>query len=548
MTPVALPPALVVPRDVLRDVDAAARLEWFESDGRGGGAAGTALGAATRREHGLLIVADGWPLLLLARFEERVVLPDGDAFEPVVNFYPDAIHPQGHRFLRSFALDPWPSWHYEREAVTLVREVLVAREARATIVRWRLDGADGTLELRPLLAARNVHESGPLPPFLPVRLDERALRCAPEGGPAVVLSFAEGNWESAPDVYRNTLHPRDGTAEDLHAPGVLRLPLEDGQWTMVACARTPIEPAALHEFIAAELRRREEVARRCTVHFADATISDLPPRLALALDAWLVKRPTGRALWCGFPSLQERTADALAAIPALLEATGRAREGASVLRGFVRRTLGRGATTGNTEALLRCVPAAAALARAGIGSGELWPAVRRALEMCASRAGPSGLRDDEGAGLNELWHEALLAARVLAPDHPLAQRFAHDAERLREVAPRTSGASFPVVAEPGRPALHDDAHVADAIRVDPRSLPAARLDDYARALVRVHGAGAAPRLRELFEIAGEALRCAMLGQVPERLDGSGAPADARAAAALLSACALAARTRRRGAA
>jgi predicted glycogen debranching enzyme len=90
--------------EALADFERASRLEWLETNGRGGFASSTVIGANTRRYHGLLTAALSPPVrrhVLLSRLEE-VLEPEGHAVELACNFYPGVVHPQGYRFLSSF--------------------------------------------------------------------------------------------------------------------------------------------------------------------------------------------------------------------------------------------------------------------------------------------------------------------------------------------------------------------------------------------------------------------------------------------------------------
>src|SRR5690606_8064727 len=141
-----LPPALVVPAIRLRNFAVGSRLEWIEPDGRGGYASSTAVGANTRRHHGLLVVARRPPT-------GRVVLLSRLA----ANVYPGVVHPEGFRYLEEFRLDPWPTWRYRLGPLTLIRTLFVNRGAGAVVLRYHLDGGAARLELRPLVAGRDFH-------------------------------------------------------------------------------------------------------------------------------------------------------------------------------------------------------------------------------------------------------------------------------------------------------------------------------------------------------------------------------------------------------
>ncbi len=118
--------------EILRDWPQAVRREWLETDGLGGYAMGTIIGANTRRYHGLLIAATKPPVgrrLLVAKIEERL-RADGLVCELSCNEYEGAIHPQGHLCLTEFRLDPWPVFEWAQEGYRVRKSVFYAPSAR----------------------------------------------------------------------------------------------------------------------------------------------------------------------------------------------------------------------------------------------------------------------------------------------------------------------------------------------------------------------------------------------------------------------------------
>ena len=91
------PEAIVFKRDVAADYSKAKDKEWIITNGLGGYASSTIIGANTRAYHGLL-VASLHPnirrLLLLSKLEEEVILDDV-RHALSVNRYPDIIYPDG---------------------------------------------------------------------------------------------------------------------------------------------------------------------------------------------------------------------------------------------------------------------------------------------------------------------------------------------------------------------------------------------------------------------------------------------------------------------
>src|SRR5215472_1098857 len=101
--------------EVCRDLRAALRREWLETNGLGGFASSTIVGLNTRRYHGLVVAATLPPvgrLVLLSKIEETIIV-DGQRFELAANQYPGVVHPQGYSCLKHFRLDPFPIFTYE---------------------------------------------------------------------------------------------------------------------------------------------------------------------------------------------------------------------------------------------------------------------------------------------------------------------------------------------------------------------------------------------------------------------------------------------------
>ena len=94
---------LYVGRDVCKDVQAGLDHEWLVTNGSGGYAAGSIVGATTRSYHGYLVAALRPPVerfVLVTKIDETVDFPDGRSFKLGVNEYQDAQFSSGHFLLR----------------------------------------------------------------------------------------------------------------------------------------------------------------------------------------------------------------------------------------------------------------------------------------------------------------------------------------------------------------------------------------------------------------------------------------------------------------
>jgi len=443
-----LPPPIIVPAARLRDFPTGAGLEWLEPDGRGGYASATSVGANTRCYHGLLVVARRPPtdrVVLLSRFEEALVTPTGDRYDLGASLYdPGVVHPHGHRMLEEFRLDPWPIWRYRLGGLTLTKILFVAREPGATVLIYRLEGGAGRLELRPLVAGRDFHAV--------VRANDEiapAARAEPgrvvyepyPGVPGLVLSFEHGEWRGEGFWYYDFAYPRETERglhdrEDLYSPGVLTASIAAGESWALGCATAPVEIERAGEWLERERRRRTAIAaagRRIAP--ADPAAATLAARLALAADAFLVRRGAGWSILAGYPWFADWGRDAMISLPGLCLATGRLREAGDVLVAFAEHL--RDGLIPNrfpdyggqvpldhynaADASLWFVEAVAAFGEAGGDVCGLWPAVREILERY--RLGTHfGIRmDDDGlitqgeAGVQLTWMDARVDDWVVTP-------------------------------------------------------------------------------------------------------------------------------------
>jgi glycogen debranching enzyme len=100
---------LLVGSEICADVQAGLDREWLVTNGLGGYAAGSILGATTRCYHGLLVAALNPPVartVLVAKIDEEVTLPDGKVIQLGVNEYlGGTINPQGYLYLQTVHLD-----------------------------------------------------------------------------------------------------------------------------------------------------------------------------------------------------------------------------------------------------------------------------------------------------------------------------------------------------------------------------------------------------------------------------------------------------------
>jgi predicted glycogen debranching enzyme len=336
--------AIDLDREILGDLERASRLEWLETNGKGGFASSSVIGANTRRYHSLLTAALTPPVrrhVLLSRIEE-VVEPEGHAVDLATNFYPGVVHPHGFRNLHGFRLDPFPIFTYWIGDRGLEKAVFLVDGEDTVVVRYTLFAGPGCfLQVRPFIAFRDYHRLTHKNEAIDRRIDRRegTVSVHPYGD-LPTLHFHHDAREVIPngDWWLNHLYPREAergldAAEDLFSPFALRFELSTGSSSFIIASlertNVPSDPRALES---AERERRREVAAA-----ARRKTASVPETLALAADAYVVDRAGGgRTVIAGYPWFCDWGRDTMISLPGLCFATGRLRDAGSILVTFAR--------------------------------------------------------------------------------------------------------------------------------------------------------------------------------------------------------------------
>jgi predicted glycogen debranching enzyme len=321
-------------------IDAQLSREWLAVNHIGGYAASTVPGCNTRKYHGLLVAAMSPPvrrMVLLSRVEETVFY-DGWPHPLACNEYPDAMHPQGHQFLRAFANEPFPRWAYQGEGWTLEKQLRLLIGENTVLLSYTLMGSAKPVEfeIRPLFALRGIHElmyqwNAALAPqnLSPTHHHIPATHATPEAFFAHDGKFTgEGYW------YLNSIYRREqergySGLEDLWSPGVVRYTLAPGQTVHFVCSTDPID-----------LDRARKTAEKQFVSAGLPALEGEKPDMSLqalsrAAEQFIVQtRDQKTMLTSGYPWSAPSGRDAMINLPGLLLVTGKLQTAKAVLEYF----------------------------------------------------------------------------------------------------------------------------------------------------------------------------------------------------------------------
>jgi len=387
---------LQVGREVCADIQAGLDREWLVTNGLGGYAAGSIVGATTRSYHGLLVASLHPPVertVMVTKIDEEIRFPDGQTLALGVNEYQGgALDPRGNTSLESFSLEGDVARFLYRlsETLTLEKRVWMEYGQNTTYVQYMLHGSftpsfspmeneqdemfnSLSLTLSPFCVSRDYHDTTQGAVDLHFRVDNQSnhyqvqafenavtyqLVVAPE-----TTFTATGLW------YWRVFHRRDAErglpdSEDVYQPGTFEITLSPGKrTTLVLSAETSRLARELgglnHEDAVQQAFARHQRRIRQLLSVANDSVDDLQlrdpvrARLVVAADQFIVARPdyenasseqqvklspNRKTIIAGYPWFTDWGRDSMISLPGLLLTTGRYSEARGLLKAFASFT------------------------------------------------------------------------------------------------------------------------------------------------------------------------------------------------------------------
>lgn len=263
-------------KEACQDISGAIEKEWLESNGIGGYASSTIVGANTRRYHGLLIAATRPPLgrvLLLSKLEE--ILCIGEREYPLsTNIYPYTVYPEGYKNLVQFRLKPFPAFQYSIDGMYIEKTVFMLSGENTTVILYRVGSMDDahvtpeplSLKVRVMVAFRDYHwltrENQMLETGYKIIADGVYLR--PYGTlPPMYLFHDAQSMEHVSFWYKNIEYPKEmerglEAHEDYYSPFALRFDLCKKKDCYVVASTSKYDTLDVFGLLDREIESREK--------------------------------------------------------------------------------------------------------------------------------------------------------------------------------------------------------------------------------------------------------------------------------------------------
>ncbi len=339
----SIAPRIHFDRDILNDFSRATALEWIETNGLGGYASSTVVGANTRRYHGLLVAGgEGLSRFVLLSKLEEFLITRGIRYNLSSNQYQETIHPGGHLLLSGFDRYPFPTFYYDLEGVQLKKEIFMPYGEETVVILYTMlsPGRAGRLHVRPLLACRDAHSLTRENPVLDhtVIMGTGKVSIHPYPGmPTITFYHHRGSFAGPSYWYRDFFYLRERErgledTEDLFSPGEFVLPLTNNHPAALVITAGESDPQSAHFLREKELKRRHDLLLPLPVR------NETTESLALAADQFLIRDQSRRStIIAGYPWFTDWGRDTLISLEGLALCTGRHREAREILSSTARR-------------------------------------------------------------------------------------------------------------------------------------------------------------------------------------------------------------------
>lgn len=299
--------------------------EWVISNGIGGFASSSVLGANTRRYHGLLIASLMPPAqrhLILSKLDESIVV-DGNEYSLFTNVCKNYIS-DGHKYLESFEKEYLPVFTYKINNIKITKTITMVYGKNTVIVQYKIkNGKDeAKLKLAPIVNFRDFHHMNTNHEYsVNQKLENGKVTLEIDGNnkTPIYMYIKDSEYiKHENDIFWNMFYLKEEERgfypeENLLVPGRFEItikPREIKDITFVASLDSDIEGIDGNEAIDEEIKRLEKVVectdllkRKSKLSKEEKNYNELIKDLVVSSDSFIIDRPDfgTHSLLAGYP-------------------------------------------------------------------------------------------------------------------------------------------------------------------------------------------------------------------------------------------------------
>lgn len=318
--------------------------EWLLTNGIGGFASSTIIGANTRRYHGLLVASLQPPVnrhLILSKIDESLII-DGNTYNFFSYEVPGMVM-KGYHHLERFKHDLLPEYIFRVKDVYINKKIsMVYGENTVAVVYHIKNGSDAIkLRLTPLINFRDYHfNSSKQHMHFSKKIDSDVLTVRPSYYDIdIKVSCSSGTFRDIDDGWFYNMDyaiERErglSSTEDHYIPGYFDVeiqPEEEKVITIISTVEKEITQKDGLDIIKKEEKRQKKLIS------ASGYKDELAKKLVLAADKFIVYRKStdAKTILAGYPWFTDWGRDTMIALTGLTLSTGRFEDAKEILYTF----------------------------------------------------------------------------------------------------------------------------------------------------------------------------------------------------------------------
>ena len=342
------------------DLQDGIRKEWLISNGLGGFASSTVLGANTRRYHGLLIAPLIPPAnrhLLISKLDESITIGD-KKFNLFTNLCKNYVS-EGYKYIQSFEKNYIPVFNFEVNNVKITKKITMIYRRNTVVVVYTVKTAEqeALLTLAPIVSFRDFHHMNTDCNYnLVQKIDGRKVRIEINGNAQtpIYTYVSEGNYiEHKNDIFKNIYYLKEDERgfmpeENLAVSGryEIYIPAKTTKTiTFVGSLEDTTENVDGEKAILNEIKRQKDIIKSTELikegkklSKQDKSYNEFIKDLLIAADSFIIDRPQfgTKSILAGYPWFLDWGRDTFIAFEGLLLITKRFEDAKKVFKTFTR--------------------------------------------------------------------------------------------------------------------------------------------------------------------------------------------------------------------
>ncbi|MCI8640963.1 MAG: glycogen debranching protein [Clostridia bacterium] len=318
--------------------------EWLITNGIGGFASSTIIGANTRKYHGLLIAPLTPParrFLVLSKVDESIKIGDNN-YNLYTNIGENYIS-QGYQYQVSFNQEAYPTFNYQVEGVSITKSIVMKKGENVVGISYKINNLDKTskLTLAPIVNFRDFHTMSTDHNFEVRQLiNGTKVKLIIDGKSdfPLYMNLSEGNYikhdnNTFKDMFYIEEEKRGFYPKENHnVPGVFEVeikPNEEKYISFVFGMEENIEEVDVKDILKNEEKRIEKLVQKSEILQKSEELKskeiELRKALVKAADQFIVFRPSFglHTMIAGYPWFLDWGRDTLIAFEGILLKTKR---------------------------------------------------------------------------------------------------------------------------------------------------------------------------------------------------------------------------------